>query len=120
MTCEKGNPLDESRIGLQNKNSVDNKRMELIFTKTLNKALKGKNISQVAREIGMPRNMLHDWTKAKRVPSLANIKHIQKLADYREMTHEELLVGKSEKKTISCLSFSDEGREYKFLIERTK
>lgn len=94
--------------------------MEIKFTKTLAKALDGKNISQIAREIDMPRNMLHDWAKAKRVPSLSNIEYIKKLADYLGLSLDELLVGDDEKRIISSISFSDEGREYRLIIERTK
>lgn len=94
--------------------------MEINFTKILSKALDGKNISQIAREIGMPRNMLHDWAKAKRIPSLSNIDHIKSLATYLGLSLEQLLVGDDEKKVISSVSFRDEGREYKLVIERTK
>lgn len=38
----------------------ENGRMELKFSKFLSLALKGKNISSVARELNMPRSMLHD------------------------------------------------------------
>ena len=98
----------------------DNDVMEIKFTKTLAKALDGKNISQIAREIDMPRNLLHDWAKAKRVPSLSNIEYIKKLADYLGLSLDELLVGDDEKRIISSISFSDEGREYRLIIERTK
>lgn len=94
--------------------------MEIKFTKTLAKALDGKNISQIAREIDMPRNMLHDWVRAKRVPSLSNIEYVKKLADYLGLSLDELLVGDDEKRIISSISFSDEGREYRLIIERTK
>lgn len=98
----------------------DNDFMEIKFTKTLAKALDGKNISQIAREIDMPRNMLHDWVRAKRVPSLSNIEYVKKLADYLGLSLDELLVGDDEKRIISSISFSDEGREYRLIIERTK
>lgn len=94
--------------------------MDIQFTKTLSKALQGKNISQVAREIGMPRNMLHDWVKAKRVPSLSNIHFIKNLAEYLGLSLEELLIGDDEKCIISAISFSDEGREYRVLVEKVK
>ncbi len=98
----------------------DNESMEINFTKTLSKALENKNISEVAREVGMSRNLLQEWTKSRRAPSLKNIEHIKKLADYLGLSLEELLIGKADKKVISSVSFSDEGREYKLVIERTK
>lgn len=109
-----------SRIGQFITYLGDNRSMEIKFTQTLSKALKDKNISQIAREIDMPRNMLHDWAKAKRVPSLSNIDFIKRLADYLGLSLDELLIGKEERKIISSVSFSDEGREYRLIIERTK
>jgi transcriptional regulator with XRE-family HTH domain len=98
----------------------DNDNMKKKFTHILSKALEGKNISEVAREIGMSRNLLQEWAKSGRAPSLNNIEYIKKLADYLGLTLEELLIGEEEKKIISSISFSDEGREYKLVIERTK
>jgi transcriptional regulator with XRE-family HTH domain len=93
---------------------------ELKFTNILTKALEGKNLSRVAQDIGMDRNLLFQWAKSKRSPSLKNIHYIKKLADYLGLTLEELLIGEEEKKVISSISFSDEGREYRLIIERTK
>ena len=98
----------------------ENEMMELKFTKILSHALKGKNISGIAREIDMPRNMLHDWAKAKRVPSLNNIEYIKRLADYLGLTLEEILIGESNKKTISSVSFQDDQRQYRISVERIK
>lgn len=92
--------------------------MEIMFTKILSKSLNGKNISAVAREIGMPRNLLHDWSKAKRIPSLSNIDYIKKLADYLGLTLDELLVGGSSRKVISNVRFSDAGTDYQIMIEK--
>ena len=72
---------------------IENERMELKFTKILSLALRGKNISSVAREVDMPRSMLHDWAKSKRVPSLNNIEYIKRLADYLGLSLEEILIG---------------------------
>ncbi len=95
--------------------------MELKFSKILSIALKGKNISAVAREIDMPKTMLHEWTNAKRVPSLANIEYIKKLADYLGISLEELLTGESpDTKIISAISFQDDQRQYKISVERIK
>lgn len=95
--------------------------MELKFSKILSIALKGKNISAVAREIDMPKTMLHEWTNAKRVPSLANIEYIKKLADYLGLSLEELLTCESpDTKVISSISFQDDQRQYRISVERIK
>jgi transposase-like protein len=102
-------------------NFGDNKDMsELKFTQVLSERLKGKSVSKVANDIGMPRNLLFEWVKSKRSPNLKNVNYIKKLADYLGLTLEELLIGEEEKKIISSISFSDEGREYRLVIERTK
>jgi hypothetical protein len=94
--------------------------MELRFSKIISHALQGKNLSAVAREIDMPRAMLHDWVKAKRVPSLGNIEYVNRLAVYLGITLEEILVGEGSKKIISSVSFQDDSRQYKISVERIK
>lgn len=100
--------------------NIENERMELKFSKILSAALKGKNLSSVAREIDMPRSMLHDWAKSKRVPSLNNIEYIKRLADYLGLSLEEILIGETNKKTISSVSFQDDQRQYRISVERIK
>ncbi len=52
--------------------------MELKVSKILAHRLKGENLSALAKELEMPRSMLHDWVKGKRVPSLNNIEFIKR------------------------------------------
>lgn len=95
--------------------------MELKVSKILAQRLKGENLSALAKELEMPRSMLHDWVKGNRIPSLNNIEHIKKLADYLGISLEELLTGETdEKKVISSVLFQDESRQYKVSIERLK
>ena len=94
--------------------------MELKFSKILSSTLKGKNISAIAREIDMPRSMLHDWVKAKRIPSLSNIDFIKRLADYLGLSLEEILIGEDPKQMISSVSFQDDTRQYRISVERIK
>jgi transcriptional regulator with XRE-family HTH domain len=95
--------------------------MELPFSKTLASKLKGENLSALAKKLEIPRSMLHDWVKAKRVPSLSNIDHIQKLAQHLGLSLEELLTGtQSEKKVISSIIFQEDSRQYKISVERLK
>lgn len=91
------------------------------MSKILAHRLKGENLSALAKVLEMPRSMLHDWVKGKRVPSLNNIEYIKKLADYLGITLEEQLTGATdEKKVISSVLFQDESRQYKVSIERLK
>lgn len=95
--------------------------MELQFSKILAKRLKGKNLSALAKELEMPRTMLHDWVKGERVPSLTNIEHIKSLANYLGLSLEEILTGeRDEKKVISSILFQDDTRQYKIQVERIK
>ena len=99
----------------------ENEMMELKFSKILSQRLKGKNLSALAKELGMPRAMLHDWVKAKRIPSLSNLEYIIKIADHLNLSLEEILTGEeSNKKVISAITFQDENRQYKMSIERFK
>ena len=94
--------------------------MELKFSKILGIALKGKNISSVAKELDIPRSLLHDWANSKRIPSLTNIEYIKRLADYLGLSLEEILIGETNKKTISSISFHDDLRQYRISVERLK
>lgn len=95
--------------------------MELKVSKILAQRLKGKNLSALAKELEMPRSMLHDWVKGKRIPSLNNIEHIKQLADHLGISLEELLTGeRDDKKIISSILFQDDSRQYKISVERLK
>mgnify|MGYP003524516972 CR=1 FL=1 len=95
--------------------------MEWKFSKILATRLKGKNLSALAKELDMPRSMLHDWVKGKRIPSLNNIEYIKLLADHLGISLEELLTGeKDDKKIISSILFQDDSRQYKIQVERIK
>ena len=95
--------------------------MELKVSKILAQRLKGKNLSALAKELEMPRSMLHDWVKGKRVPSLNNIEYIKQLANHLGISLEELLTGeKDDKKIISSILFQDDSRQYKIQVERIK
>ena len=88
------------------------------FSDVLKKRLKDKNLSQVARELGIPKTLLHEWVNAKRTPSFKNIEYIKRLAEYLSLSLEELLIGEANEKLISSVTFDDQGRKYKIKIER--
>ncbi len=88
------------------------------FSETIKKRLKDKNLSKVARELGIPKTLLHEWVQAKRQPSFKNINHIKNLADYLSMSLDELLVGESNDSLITSVTFDDSGKKYRIKIER--
>lgn len=91
------------------------------FSKILRERLAGRNLSQLARELGISKSLLADWVGARRIPSLRNIGAIAKLADHLGLTLEQLLLGnKQEKRVISAITFDDDSREYRINIERLK
>lgn len=90
------------------------------FHHILEDRIASKNISSIAKELDIPKSLLHDWVVSGRTPSLKNIHHIESLANYLGLTLDELLIGNKEKKIISSISFEDEGRKYQINIERIK
>jgi transcriptional regulator with XRE-family HTH domain len=94
---------------------------KLQFHKVLSKKLKGQNLTQVARDIGVSQSLLHDWCKARRTPNLSSAETIKKLADYLGVSFEELLFGEESKpseKILSSVSFSDDNKTYNIQIRR--
>jgi transcriptional regulator with XRE-family HTH domain len=95
--------------------------MQSTVSKVLHEKLKGKNLSEIARQLGIAPSVLADWVHARRTPSFKNVNSIVKLADYLGISLEALLLGKeSERKLISAVTFSEDDREYKISIERIK
>ena len=92
-------------------------KVEITFNSILQEKLKGKSLSLLAKELDIPKSLIHDWVRSGRTPSLKNIAHIKAIADYFDMTLDELLIGQSES-LISSISFKDENRKYKIDIKR--
>jgi len=99
--------------------------VKFIVNTTLSEILKerlaGKNLSKIARELGISKSLLADWVAARRMPSLKNIESVAKLAAYLGLTLEQLLLAKpDEHRIISAVSFEDDKRVYRLSIERVK
>lgn len=91
----------------------------LSFGVNLNKRLSGKNLSKIATELQIPKSLLHDWVKGKRLPAFKNLSHLQSLSQFLGCTLEELLTGKtSDNSLLSSVLFKDENRSYRIKIER--
>ena len=88
------------------------------FSDVLKKKLKDKNLSQIARELEIPKTLLHEWVNAKRTPSFKNVNHLKRLADYLSLSLEELLIDGQNERVISSVTFDDAGRKYRIKIER--
>jgi transcriptional regulator with XRE-family HTH domain len=95
--------------------------MEAKISEILRTRLKGKNISKLAREIGVSKSLLSDWISSRRLPSLRNIESVAKVAAYLGLTLDQLLLGReTDRKNISTVSFEDDRRSYRIHIERLK
>ncbi len=90
------------------------------FHKILKERLEGENLSAISKQLDIPNSLLHDWHSAKRLPSMKNIEAVKRLADYLGLTLEELFIEDTSKNIITSLSFKDEDKEYRILIERIK
>ncbi len=92
---------------------------EVKLSKVLQRELKGKVLTRVAKEIGLSPAMLHDWHSSSRRPSAKNMPQLKKLADYLGLTLEEILFDqKNASHTIATTTFYDNGKTYKINIER--
>jgi transcriptional regulator with XRE-family HTH domain len=95
--------------------------MDSPISKILRERLHGQNLTKVARELGISKSLLADWTASRRLPSLKNIDAVAKISAYLGLSLEHLLLGKdSERKVVSSVCFTEDGREYQICIERKK
>lgn len=100
---------------------IDNNYMSIKnFHKVLQRHFEGMNLSELSRELDIPRSILQDWIQEKRLPSFKNIDYVKRLARYLGLTLDELFSERSEVKVITSLIFEDDGRKYKVNIEREK
>ncbi len=103
--------------------ATDNEFMKksLRLAQVLQRELKGKVISKVAKEVGLGVSLLHDWHSAARSPSARNMEQARKLANYLGLTLEELLFDeRTDREVISSTSFTDRGVQYRVNIERLR
>ncbi len=90
------------------------------FHQLLRESFKDKNLSEISRKLEIPRSLLQDWVHEGRVPSMKNLEHIKRIADYLGYSLDELLLGESSKRIISSIEFEDSGRKYQVIINRIK
>lgn len=99
---------------------TESKNMAKLFHQILKENFKDKNLSEVARQLNIPRSVLQDWIQEEREPSLKNIEYIRSIAGFLGLSLDELLGGESKTKIISSVMFEDEGKKYQVLINRIK
>lgn len=91
------------------------------FFEFLQTRLKHCNLSALANDLDIPKALLHDWVQARRSPSLKNIKHVKKIADYLGVSLEYLLTGSGLiDELITSVKFEDGGNHYNITITKTK
>lgn len=92
---------------------------EIKLSSVLKRELKGRVLTRVAKEVGISPSILHDWHSSARKPSAKNMIQLKKLADYLNLTLEEILFDeKKDKHTIATTTFYDNGKTYRINIER--
>ncbi|OYZ13371.1 MAG: hypothetical protein B7Y39_17970 [Bdellovibrio sp. 28-41-41] len=113
-------------IGNQNQTQIFKNKLifvkkEIKLSQVLQRELKGKILSRVAKEIGVSVSILHDWYSSSRKPSAKNMWQLKKLADYLGLSLEQILFDeKVERQIISSTTFTDRGVQYRVNIEKVK
>lgn len=96
-------------------------KKDIKLSQILQRELKGKVLSKVARDVGMSVSLLHDWYSSSRKPSAKNLWQLKKLAEHLGLTLDEILFDdQGSKQTISSTTFSDRGTQYRINIEKIK
>lgn len=102
-------------------NKILSVKKEIKLSQVLQRELKGKILSRVAKEIGVSVSILHDWYSSSRKPSAKNMWQLKKLADYLGLSLEQILFDeKIERQIISSTTFTDRGVQYRVNIEKVK
>jgi hypothetical protein len=93
---------------------------DIVFSEVIKEKLHGENLTQVAKELGIPKTLLHEWVQARRQPSMKNMVHVKVLANYLDLTLDEILFGKVQpkKKTLTNVIFEDDGKKYQISISK--
>lgn len=96
-------------------------KKDIRLSNVLQRELKGKVLSRVAREVGMSVSLLHDWYSSARKPSAKNLWQLKILAEHLGLSLDEILFDEQKgKQTISSTTFSDRGVQYRVNIEKVR
>lgn len=94
--------------------------MKNSFHKVLKDHFKDKNLSELSRQLKIPRSVLQDWIKDEREPSFKNLNYLKRIAEHLGLSLDELLTGETQTKMLSAVTFEDEGKRYQILINRIR
>lgn len=94
--------------------------MKKKFNKLLQAQFAEKNLSELSRQLKIPRSVLQDWIRDEREPSFKNLDYLKRIAEYLGLTLDELLTGESNTRMLSSVTFEDDGKRYQILINRIK
>lgn len=94
--------------------------MKKKFNKLLQTQFAEKNLSELSRQLKIPRSVLQDWIRDEREPSFKNLDYLIRIAEYLGLTLDELLTGESNARMLSSVTFEDDGKRYQILINRIK
>jgi len=90
------------------------------FHEVLRKNFEGTNLSQLSRELDIPRSVLQGWLQERRLPSFKNLDQVIKISKYLGISLDELLAGDNgpSEKIVTSVRFSDEGNTYSIIIRK--
>lgn len=94
--------------------------MKSHFHKILKQSFSNKNLSELSRQLEIPRSVLQDWIKDEREPSFKNLEYLKRISDYLGISLDELLTGEPKERMLSSVTFEDDGKRYQILINRVK
>jgi hypothetical protein len=96
-------------------------KKEIRLSQVLQRELKGKVLSRVAREVAMSVSLLHDWYSSARKPSARNLWQLKMLAEHLGLTLDEILFDEQKgKQTLASTTFTDRGVQYRVNIEKVR
>lgn len=96
--------------------------MDLKIEETLKRLLVDKEVKKVAKACDVPYTTLHSWMLGQTSPSSKQIPALIRIAEYFEISLEELLLNtkldKPNNEIISSTTFKDENHTYRVIIEK--
>lgn len=94
--------------------------MKKNFHKILKDNFKDSNLSELSRQLAIPRSVLQDWIKDEREPSFKNLDYLKRISEHLGLSLDELLTGESQQRILSSVTFEDDGKRYLIQINRIK
>lgn len=94
---------------------------DIRLSQVLQRELKGRVLSRVAKEVGISISLLHDWYSSARKPSAKNLWQLKILAEHLGLTLEEILFDEqTNRQVLGTMTFSERGERYRINIEKLR